>query len=58
MDTYMVILGCADRSFNSVQMWLNGLHVHWVLTSTHLQNQLNTHTHNETQCKCKEFIKL
>lgn len=44
MVTYMVILGRADRSFNSVQMWLNGLHVHWVLTLTHFQNQLNTHT--------------
>lgn len=40
----MVIGGCADGSFDSVQMWLNGLHVHRVLTSTHLQNQLDVHT--------------
>lgn len=38
--TYMVILGRADRSFDSVQMWLNGLHVRWMLTPTHLQDQL------------------
>lgn len=38
--THVVILGSADRGFNSVQMWLNGLHVRWVLASTHLQNQL------------------
>lgn len=39
----MVILGSADRSFYSVQMWLNGLHVRWMLPSTHLQNQLVIH---------------
>lgn len=49
--TYMVIGGCADGSFDSVQMWLNGLHVHRVLTSTHLQNQL------EQQKQWSWFIK-
>ncbi len=60
MVTYMVILGSADRSFNSVQMGLNGLHVHWVLASTHLQNQLNarahTHTHTHTHTQKKKEI--
>lgn len=42
--THVVILGSADRGFNSVQMWLNGLHVRWVLASTHLENQLNVNT--------------
>lgn len=41
--TYMVILGSACRSFNSVQVWLNGLHIHWLLAPTHLQDQLAVH---------------
>lgn len=42
----MVVLGCADGGFQSVQMGLDVLHVHRVLAATHLQDQLTTNQSN------------
>lgn len=38
----MVVLGGAGGGFNSVQVGLDGLHVHRVLSAAHFQNQLMT----------------